>query len=121
MSLAVLPICRLADRYDADNTVEASGTAPISFSLVSGPAGMTVSAAGVVARTPVSGQEEGQLVQIQTENAVGVDTQDFTIDVAVPRPPPAVSISMNSLLAPMWAHRMAPARSVSRTTAPPCT
>ncbi|MCP4191192.1 MAG: hypothetical protein GY768_11260 [Planctomycetaceae bacterium] len=45
MSLAVLPICRLADRYDVDNTVEASGTAPISFSLVSGPAGMTVSAA----------------------------------------------------------------------------
>jgi sugar lactone lactonase YvrE len=48
--------------YDTNNTVEADGTAPLTFSLISGPAGMTVSAAGLVTWTPSPAQEGDQAV-----------------------------------------------------------
>lgn len=68
--------------YDADSTVAASGTAPITFLLLSGPAGMTVNAVGLVIWTPVPGQEGLNAVLIEAQNAFGTDTQNFSIDVS---------------------------------------
>ncbi len=73
--------------YDADSTVEAAGTGPFTFSLVSGPSGMTVSPTGQVAWTPTAGQTGLQPVEVRADNAVGFDTQSFTIDVAAAPPP----------------------------------
>ncbi len=59
----------------------AIGDEPITWSLISGPEGMTVDAStGLVSWTPT---ESGSfLVQIQTSNAAGSDTQSYTISVA---------------------------------------
>lgn len=72
--------------YDADNTVEATGSAPIAFAVVSGPSGFSVSPAGVVDWTPSAGQEGPHAVVIEASNAHGTDTQVFTIDVSAPAP-----------------------------------
>lgn len=68
--------------YDADNTVEATGAPPITFSLVVGPSGFSVSSSGVVAWTPAPGQEGLHRVQIRADNELGSDTQAFSILVS---------------------------------------
>ncbi|GEM_PF-1129347 len=79
--------------YDADNTVDATGTPPITFSLVTGPAGFTVSSSGVVSWTPVAGQEGTQTVTIQATNNFGSDQQTYTITV---NPAPPLSFRINA-------------------------
>ncbi|MCZ7574505.1 MAG: S8 family serine peptidase [Ardenticatenaceae bacterium] len=61
----------------------ASGTEPITWSLVTGPAGMTIDAGtGLVSWTPTA---SGSFpVQIQASNAVGADAQSYTITVSNP-------------------------------------
>ena len=76
-------VAGVAYSYDADDTVEASGTAPITFSLSIGPAGMTVSTAGLVTWTPTAAEEGSNQVQIDAVNAVNTASQSFTIEVAV--------------------------------------
>ncbi len=65
--------------YDADNTVNVSGTPPITFSFT-GPVGFDVNATtGVVSWTPsTSGSFP---VSITATNAQGFNTQNFTINV----------------------------------------
>ena len=75
--------------------VEATGTAPIAFSLTAGPAGMSVSAAGAVSWTPAAGQEGPHAVEITATNSEGSDVQGFTVDVAA-APPPAVEIIVDN-------------------------
>lgn len=69
----------LAYSYDADNTVNVTGTAPITFSFT-GPSGFNVDAnTGVVTWTPTA---TGSFpVSITATNAQGFDTQNFTINV----------------------------------------
>ena len=43
--------------YDADGTVNATGSTPLTFLLVTWPAGMSVSTGGLVSWTPTQGQE----------------------------------------------------------------
>jgi hypothetical protein len=68
--------------YDSDDRVEASGTIPITFALVSGPAGMTVSSTGLVTWTPTTAQIGTHPVTIDAQNSFGTDTQNFSIDVS---------------------------------------
>ncbi|NUO79068.1 choice-of-anchor D domain-containing protein [candidate division KSB1 bacterium] len=65
--------------YDADNTVDVTGTPPITFSFT-GPVGFNVNATtGVVSWTPSA---VGSFpVSITATNAQGFDTQNFTINV----------------------------------------
>ena len=69
----------LAYSYDADNTVNVTGTAPITFTFT-GPLGFNVNpSSGVVSWTPTS---TGSFpVSITATNAQGFDTQNFTIIV----------------------------------------
>lgn len=85
----------LAYSYDADNTVSATGTAPITFSLVSGPAGFGVDASGLVTWTPTAGQLGSHSVEIMANNDFGGDSEIYTVDV-VETPPPSDDILVNS-------------------------
>lgn len=69
--------------YDADNTVEADGSAPITFSLLDGPKGFKVSSDGVVSWTPRRNQAGSYPVSIQASNAAGSDVQEYTLTVSV--------------------------------------
>lgn len=73
---------RQAYSYDADNTVEATGDAPIEFSLVTGPKGFKVSSSGVVSWTPKPNQVGSNHVEIQATNAAGSDVQAFDVVVS---------------------------------------
>jgi hypothetical protein len=70
------------DQINGDNTVEASGTAPITFSKVTGPKGFKVSSSGVVTWTPRRKHAGTHAVQIKAENAVGSDIQSYSITVS---------------------------------------
>ena len=78
--------------YDADGVIDATGATPITFSLDSGPAGMSVAANGLVSWTPASGQEGSHAVQIRATNAHGFDTQSFNVQVsAAANQPPVIT------------------------------
>lgn len=68
--------------YDGDGRVAASGTAPITFSLVSGPAGMSVASDGLVTWTPTGAQTGLQHVVVGAANTFGSTTQAFDVTVA---------------------------------------
>ena len=70
-------VAGVAYAYDADDTVEASGTAPITFALTSGPPGMTVSGTGLVTWTPTAAQEGSHPVEIDAVNAVDTDSRTY--------------------------------------------
>ncbi|MBN2361473.1 MAG: PKD domain-containing protein [Deltaproteobacteria bacterium] len=91
-----------AYHYDADDQIEATGDAPISFSVITGPGELTVDASsGLVQWTPSS---EGDVdVTLRATNAYGYDEQSFTVAVA-----PDVSG------APHIAHTASPVATVNR-------
>lgn len=68
-------------RYDDDGAASASGTAPLDWTLLVAPAGMTVNReSGVVSWTP---QAPGtHLACLEVRNPVGVATQCFAVGVA---------------------------------------
>ncbi|MCK5547380.1 MAG: zinc-dependent metalloprotease, partial [Thermoplasmata archaeon] len=68
--------------YDADNTVEAIGTEPITFSLITGPKFFKVSDAGVASWTPKRNQVGTHAVEIKASNAAGYDIEAYTITVS---------------------------------------
>jgi subtilisin family serine protease len=69
--------------YDAN----ASGTTPLTWSLVTGPSGMTInSGTGVVSWTPTSSQTGNHNVTIQVSNSVSTDQQSWTINVSAATP-----------------------------------
>ena len=76
-------------QYDSDNQLEAIGQNPISFSLITGPVGMTVSSTGIVSWTPTVDQIGSQSVTLQATDANGMGNQSFTIEVS---PDPAQTI-----------------------------
>ena len=76
-------------QYDADNTLSATGSGPITFGLTSGPAGFSVSSAGVVSWTPTT--VDIFPVVISADNGtLPNDSQSYSITV-FPAPPPRVT------------------------------
>jgi len=66
-------------QYDADSKVDAIGQGPITFSLVQGPAGFSVSLAGAVAYTPAAAGTFP--IRIQASNAGGNTEQAYSLKV----------------------------------------
>lgn len=77
--------------YDADGRAEATGTAPIVYSVVAvtRPGFMIDAASGLVSWTP--GAAGSVDVTLQASNAAGIDTQSFTVDVSAAGTPPAIT------------------------------
>ncbi|MFQ5629052.1 MAG: malectin domain-containing carbohydrate-binding protein [bacterium] len=81
--------------YDDDDTVEATGSQPITFSAT-GPAGFSIDPnTGFVSWTPTPADVGPQAISIIATNAFGTDTQNFTIQVD----PYAVRINAGSATA----------------------
>ena len=70
--------------YDADDTLSATGSQPVTFALLGGPPGLTVDPAGLVTWTPGTSDVGLHPVSIEASNAFGVGVQNFTIDVSLP-------------------------------------
>jgi hypothetical protein len=87
----------IAYQYDSDNTLEASGTSPINFSLNVGPSGMTISNAGVVSWTPTSAQEGIHALEIMASNGQGSDLQNYSISVSAALTHPAINFNTQVL------------------------
>lgn len=85
-----------AYRYDADGRAEASGTAPLTWSLASGPADFTIDlATGQVSWTP---RAVGSFpIAILAANAHGSERQEFTVDVR-PLPSPLFPTNPTSIV-----------------------
>ncbi len=62
----------------------ATGTAPIAWALTAAPAGMTVSATGLVAWTPTAAGDAA--VTLRASNAIGAVSQSWVISVTVAPP-----------------------------------
>ncbi|MEO9944497.1 M12 family metallo-peptidase [Paraglaciecola sp.] len=67
--------------YDEDNSLSADGTAIISYELLNGPTGMTISQEGLIAWTPDETQEGQQVIEVGASNSAGMDTQSFVVTV----------------------------------------
>ena len=72
----------LSYQYDGDGTVEASGAAPITYSLDFGPGGMVLDNNGLLSWTPDASQIGAHPVQITATNNVAADTQNFEVLVS---------------------------------------
>ncbi|MCK5076838.1 MAG: T9SS type A sorting domain-containing protein [Calditrichia bacterium] len=72
---------KVAYNYDSDNTVEASGSTPITFSKQTSPKGFKVSSDGVVSWTPKPNQVGTHQVEIKASNSSGSDIQAYTVNV----------------------------------------
>jgi hypothetical protein len=72
---------------------------PLTYALVSGPAGLTVSAAGVVSWTPTEAQgPTTQVVTVSVTDGVSAATQAFSVNVAeVNQPPVLAAVADQSL------------------------
>ena len=65
-------------------TVTATGTPTPTYALLVAPTGMTIdSVTGVIAWTPLANQVGDHSVEVEANNAVGTDTQPFTVEVNV--------------------------------------
>jgi large repetitive protein len=65
--------------YDADDTVNVTGTAPMTFSLVTAPTGMTIDASGKLTWTPPASQ--AVVFSIRADNSAGSATQTCVVTV----------------------------------------
>ncbi|UCG52008.1 MAG: T9SS type A sorting domain-containing protein [Candidatus Latescibacterota bacterium] len=94
---AVVRQAYVYDFENNDNTVEASGSTPITFSLDYGPKGFKVSDDGVVSWTPRPNQTGDHDVAIKATNSAGSDTQYYTITVTPARVQPVAAASATGL------------------------
>jgi hypothetical protein len=81
-----LAVVRTAYGYDADGRAEASGAAPIAWSLFRGPPGFSIDTSGQVAWVPES--TGSFAISLQAANAHGVATQSFSVEVLAEPPLP---------------------------------
>jgi hypothetical protein len=87
-----------AYHYDADDRAQATGTAPLVWSLAAGPAGFAIDAAsGLVSWTPSA--LGAMTVSLRVANELGSELQTFVVDVASQPPLPATLLPVN--LAPI--------------------
>ncbi len=80
-----------ATRYPGDTSLycglpwsyraAASGSAPLAFALVSGPAGATMSATGLLLWTPQSSDAGDVVIAVRATNTAGADTQRIALHV----------------------------------------
>ena len=65
--------------------IEHTGTTPIVYAFTTTthtpPTGMSINSNGLISWTPTSGQNTSHTIEVEVQNAFGVDTQQFTIDV----------------------------------------
>jgi hypothetical protein len=81
--------------YDADGTAEASGSAPITWSVVSGPSGFEIDPpTGEVSWTPDSAGSFP--ITIQALNSAGSAVQDFAVEVIDETPLPPTLLPVNT-------------------------
>ena len=81
--------------YDADGRAEATGTAPLTWSLVSAPAGCAIGATtGQVTWTPSA--TGSFTVTLRATNAFGFENQSFTVSVSNQAPLPASLFPANA-------------------------
>lgn len=71
-----------AYEYDSDNTVEATGSTPLTFSFDYAPDGMTINSDGLISWTPTASQVGINSAQLRVSNAAGEDIQIFDIEVS---------------------------------------
>lgn len=71
-------------RYDSDNTLDVTGTAPYTYTLDIAPDEMTIDSNGTLVWVPNTDDVGEHPVQITVSNAVGQDTQFFEIEVETP-------------------------------------
>ncbi len=75
--------------------VNAFGNPNPTYSLVTGPAGMTIdSLSGQISWQPVAGQVGDQAVTVRAENSLGSDDQSFVINVLADTTPPTAPINL---------------------------
>ncbi|OMH39304.1 putative Ig domain-containing protein [Motiliproteus sp. MSK22-1] len=79
--------------YDADNQLDATGTDPITYSLTSGPSGMSLSPEGILSWTPTADQTGSHGVSLQADNPNGNDSQNFNIQVMAAPMPGQINLS----------------------------
>lgn len=84
-----------AYRYDEDNTVSSSGSAPMVYKLDFAPLGMQLDESGLLTWTPEASQEGQHAVQITATNGVGSDSQNFVITVELPSNQPILDFNQN--------------------------
>jgi hypothetical protein len=82
-------------QYDEDNTLSASGTAPMVYELNFGPFGMQLDESGLLTWTPETSQEGQHSVQITATNSVGSDSQNFVVTVNAPSNLPVLDFNQN--------------------------
>lgn len=81
-------------------TATASANPPASFSLVSGPAGMTINPVnGQVNWQPLASQAGMQSVDIQATNAIGSSDQTYTINTKLESVPPSLPTNFHLISA----------------------
>ena len=69
--------------------LEGSGDAPLTWSLLSGPAGMTVDSGGRLTWTPPPGTSGQEVVRVKLFNDVGLVTRDLALQVSCDAAPDA--------------------------------
>jgi len=87
----------VAYRYDSDNTVNASGSGDLTFSLDIAPSGMSINDVGEIEWTPSSNNLGINTVQVRVSNQAGSDVQIFDISVEASQNEPSDSINFNEV------------------------
>ncbi len=78
--------------YDADDRAEAQSALPVTWSVVSAPAGFAIQpSTGLITWTPNTLGPAS--ISIRATNAAGSDTQSFTVDVQGDAPPVITSVA----------------------------
>ncbi len=86
--------------YISKRPVLADGTAPVTWTLISGPAGLVIHDNGVVSWTPVSEVGSPHSITIRAANAAGSDDETWQLDVILPPRIAAIADASISELAP---------------------
>ncbi|RDL47540.1 hypothetical protein BLJAPNOD_05636 [Ensifer sp. M14] len=94
---ASLPNPKVGVAYSSTWFTATGGTGPYTFAVTNGtlPAGMTLSAGGVLSGTPTAGGSFPTITVTATDANGGTGTQDYTLTVAAP----TISLSPTTLLA----------------------
>jgi MYXO-CTERM domain-containing protein len=83
-SCSVLASVGAPYHYDADDTVDVTGSAPMTFTLVSPPAGMAIDAGGRLTWTPA--QQGAVAFGVRADNSAGSATQNCLVTVRSGQP-----------------------------------
>ncbi|MDN5203126.1 Ig-like domain-containing protein [Fulvivirgaceae bacterium BMA10] len=92
-----LPLASTENEYN--QRIEATGVPFPTFSLTTGPAGMTIdNTTGVLSWTPTSGQTGTHPLTVQVTNSEGSDSRSFSVEVAAVNDPPQFTAGSNQVV-----------------------